>query len=195
MASQIEICNKALTKVGATRITSLSDNSKQAKTLNAIYESTRDAELAAHPWTFAMARASLPASTTVPVFGWTKQFPLPPEYLRMVKVGENYVMYQGDNHELFQIEGRAILCDEASPLNIRFVQRIENTGLFSPLFVESLACRLAAEVAEDLTQSTSKREAAWQEWDRAIKLAKRTNAIELPPRPLSDEAWWLAGRS
>lgn len=194
MASQIEICNQALTKIGSARITSLADTSKQAKTLAAIYNIKRDAELAAHPWTFALARASLPASTTVPVFGWTKQYPLPAGYLRMVEVGENYVLYN-ETAEMFQIEGASILCNEGSPLRIRYVQRVENAGLFSPLFVEAFACRLAAEVAEDLTQSTSKREAAWQEWDRAIKLAKRTNAIELPPRPIADTAWWQANRS
>lgn len=190
MASQIEICNQALTKIGANRITSLSDTSKQAKTLAAIFDIKRDAELAAHPWSFAITRASIPASTTAPAFGWSKSFPLPAGFLRMVEVGESYVMYQSDSMELFHLEGNAILCNEGSPLRIRYVQRITNTGLFSPLFVETLACRLAAEVAEDLTQSTSKREAAWQEWDRAIKLAKRTNAIELPPRPLTDGTWW-----
>ncbi|QAZ38430.1 hypothetical protein C1M51_02780 [Methylibium sp. Pch-M] len=190
MASQIEICNQALTKIGSARITSLADTSKQAKTLAAIYDVKRDAELAAHPWSFAMARSSIPASTTVPAFGWTKAFPLPNGFLRLVEVGENYVMYQSGGGELFHLEGNAILCNEGSPLRIRYVQRVVNAGLYTPLFVEALACRLAAEVAEDMTQSISKREAAWQEWDRAIKLAKRTNAIELPPRPLADGSWW-----
>ena len=49
MTSVVGICNLALTKLGAARITSLTDDTKQARALNAIYEATRDAELAAQP--------------------------------------------------------------------------------------------------------------------------------------------------
>lgn len=193
MASQIEICNQALTKIGASRVISIDDDVKQARALKAIYNAKRDAELAAHPWTFAITRAQLPASVTAPAFGWARAFPLPADCLQVVEVGENYVLYVSDTRALFQIEARSILCDEASPLNIRYVRRETNDGLFAPLFAEALACRLAAEIAEELTQSSSKREQAWKEHKEAIRLAKRANAIEQPPQPLPDTPWWLDG--
>jgi hypothetical protein len=145
MASTIDIWNQALTKLGSTRITSEADDSKQAQSLSAIYDITLASELAAHPWTFAMTRARLPASVTAPAFGWQKAYPLPSDYLRMVEVGEYYVLYQPDQ-TLFQIEGAEILCDEVSPLNIRYIKSITNAGLFPALFTEAMACRLAAEV-------------------------------------------------
>lgn len=193
MASTIDICNQALVKLGSTRIASLTDDSKQAGALNAVYEVKLRAELAAYPWTFAMDRAEIPASSTAPAFGWAYAYPLPADFLRMVEVGEYYVLYQPDI-TLFALEGRNILCDEGSPLRIRYTKYVSNAGLYPALFVEALACRLAAEVAEDLTQSLSKREAAEQAYERAIRMARRANAIQLPPQPTPEDTWLLARR-
>ena len=194
MASQTDICNQALVKVGASRITSLSDDTRQARTLNAIYAVKRDAELAANPWTFAIKRASIPASSIAPTFGWARAFPLPSDYLAMVEVGEDYTFYNSNTGALFAIEtdangGVAILTDQTSPLNIRYIYRVATAGLFSPLFVESLACRLAAEICEELTQSQSKKEALWKERTQAVREARRINAIEQPPRINPPQSW------
>jgi hypothetical protein len=198
MASQTEICNNALTKLGQARIVAITDNVKAARSLNAIWAMKRDAELAAHPWTFSTRRAQLPAAVATPAFGWGYSFPLPAEYLRLVEVGENFVLYMADTTPYFQVEGDAtgqnILCDETSPLNVRYIARVENTGLWSPLFCEALACRLAAELAEDLTQSARKKDSAWSDWKMAIQLARRANAIEQPPQPSIETAWVRAMR-
>lgn len=195
MTSVVGICNLALTKLGAARITSLTDDTKQARALNAIYEATRDAELAAQPWSFATKRAQIPASSTAPDFGWDYSYPAPSDYLAMVEVGEDFTFYASDQGALFQLESdpatgaMAILSNESSPLNIRYVYRVTNAGLFPPLFVQALACRLAAEVAEELTQSIDKRTAAWKERTQAVRDAKRANAIEQPPRRPPDSSW------
>lgn len=195
MASQVSIFNQALTKLGAARITSPLDDEPQAKTLNAIWTVKLEAELTAHPWAFAIKRARIPASTTGPAFGWSYSYPLPTDCLRLVEVDEDFVFYDSDTGPLFQVESdpdtgrQAIVTDQGSPLDIRYVYRVTNTGLFPALFVEALSCRLAAEAAEALTQNLSKRQAAWQEWQQAIRSAKRVNAIEQPPRREPDLSW------
>ncbi len=193
MASTIDIWNLALTRLGSTRVTSAADESKQAQSLAAIYDTVRLSELAAHPWVFAMTRAQIPASATAPPYGWTKAYPLPTGFLRMVEIGEYFVLYQPDL-VLFEIEGREILCDEGSPLRIRYIQDITNAGLFTPLFVDALAFRLAFELAEDLTQSLSKRDAAEKAYEMSIRKARRANAIQLPPQPTPEDTWLLARR-
>lgn len=194
MASQVQIVNQALTKLGAARITSMDDNTNSARVMSAIYDIKRDAELAACPWTFAIKRASIPASTTEPAFGWAYSYPLPSDFLSLVQVGEDYTFYETDTGALFEVEGGAILTDESSPLDIRYVYRVTNPGLYPALFVEALACRLAAEACEQLTQNLSKREAAWAEHKQAIRQARRTNAIEQPPRQLPETGWVRAMR-
>lgn len=191
MANTIEICNRALTKIGSSRILSLSDDVKAARALSAIYDLTRQTELQAHPWIFAMTRAQLPALSTAPAFGWQRAYQLPSDCLRVVQLGEHWVLYQPDV-TLFELEGQTVLTDESSPLRIRYISDITNAGLFSPLFAEALACRLAAEVAEELTQSLSKREAAEQAYRQAITIARRANAIQLPPQPTTEGTWLLA---
>lgn len=98
MASQVDVCNQALIKIGAGRISSLSDGTKQADLLNAIWSIKRDAELAAHPWTFAIKRVNLPASATAPEgTDWSRAYPLPADYLSMVQVGDSYVFYDSSS--------------------------------------------------------------------------------------------------
>jgi hypothetical protein len=189
VASAVQICNLALTKLGAARITDLLDDTKQAQALNAIYDATRDAELAAHPWTFAITRAEIPALSTAPAYGWARAYQKPAGTLRLVEVGQFYALYDTGGQPGFELEGETILTDEGSPLQIRYVQRITNTGLFAPLFVQSFSCRLAFEVCEGLTQNLSKREAAWKERNHFIAEAKRTNAIERPPQRPQDLSW------
>ena len=193
MASTVEIYNLALTKIGASRITDPGDESKGAQSLSAVYDITRKSELALHPWTFAATRVKLPALATAPAYGWARAYQLPTGFLRMVEVGEYYVLYQHDI-KLFEIEGQTILCDEGSPLNIRYIVDIDNPGRFSAPFVEAFACKLAAVVAEDITQSSTKREMAEQAYERAIRAARRSNAIQLPPQPTPEDTWTLARR-
>jgi hypothetical protein len=188
MASQIEICNIALVKLGANSIVSLNDGTKSANVLSAIYDALLETELTSHPWTFAATRALIPASSTAPSFGWGAQYPLPADYLKMVEVGTDWVFY-ASNSPIFAIEGRAVLTDQGSPLPIRYIKKLASTGIFPATFVTSFACRLAAESCEALTQSLSKKQALWQERTEAIREAKRTNDIELPPQTAAPQSW------
>lgn len=198
MASQVEIVNQALTKLGAQRIVSMTDDNRNAETMNAIWNVKRDAELAAQPWTFATKRVELPASSTAPAYGWAFSYPLPADFLSLVEIGEDYVFYSTDGGPVFQIESdpasgtQAILTNESSPLQLRYVYRVTNAGLYPALFVEALACRLAAEACEAITQSLSKQQARWDERKAAIREARRVNAIEQPPRKSPMASWEYA---
>lgn len=190
MSSSVQICNLALTALGAGRITSLSDNTKQARALNAIFDMTRDAELSLHPWSFAIKRAAIPASTTAPAFGWTKAYPLPADALKLVQVGDSFVFYDsGDYGGLFDVEGGSVLTDQVSPLQIRYVYQVTNAGLFPELFGRALAAKLQYLVAEELTQNVTKKAEALQAYEMAIRDAKRANNIERPPQRFGDLSW------
>lgn len=190
MASTVDICNLALLKVGAARITSLLDNTPQAKELNAIYAMKRDSELSLHPWTFAIKRAKIPAESTAPITQWARKFPLPADYLRLVQVGEVDAFYDsGYFGALFDVEAGCVVSNEASPLSIRYVSRITEPGLFHALFVESFACALAMEVCEARSQNLAKRDDIQAQYERAIRAAKRANVIERPPQRMPEGSW------
>jgi hypothetical protein len=196
MASQVDICNRALTKLGAGRITSLGDSSKQARALTACYDTVRKSELSKRYWNFALARKSLPALDTDPDWGFARQFQLPNDYLKLVQVNDIYVApgladYRQSDDSPWAIEGQAILTDFDAPLKVRYVRDIADTGLFHPLFVEVLASKLAMEICYEITQSRQGVDAAGADYKQAMKDAALSNAIERPPVGLPDDSWSL----
>lgn len=192
--SRVGIANRALTKLGGARIIALDDDSKASNTLDSMFDSVRDAELRANIWHFSKARAELPALSEPPAFGYSHQFSLPADYLRLIEIHGRRVAPQPDRDGWYSIEGRRILISHAGPLRIRYVRQVEDTTLFDALFVEAFACRLAAEACETLTQSNTKKQAAWDEYAQALAIARRANAIERPALATSDDTWLEARR-
>lgn len=198
MASSVEISNSALTKLGAKRIMDLSDNQKEAREINAIFTIRRDYLLRAYNWSFAMKRASLSALVTTPTWGYTTEYQLPSDCLRVVQVNDYWDVpgladyLNAPDEEMYRIEGKKILTNLGAPLKIRYIRQVTNTGDFDSAFVETFASDIAFTVAEALTQSNSKKESAREDRREAIMMAIRSNAIELPPQMLPDSSWVLS---
>jgi hypothetical protein len=197
MASKTDIANRALTKLGDDRIIDLLDDTERARTINSIYNSCRDAELRAHVWNFAVRRVALPRLITVPAFGFSFEYQIPAESLRLIQVGECWHWwslqdYISGSTAQFQVEGRKILTDFDAPLKIRYIERIDDTGLYDALFVEAFACRLALEACERITQSNTKLQAIQEQYKENLRMALRVDAIENPPEQLPDESWMIS---
>lgn len=198
MASVIQVANRALTKLGAARIISLDDDNKQSRAIKSCFEDLRDDELRAHRWSFAIKRTTLAADATAPAYGYTYQYTLPADYLRLDMVDDRYPSVQMDNYigaETldFVLEGGKLLTDIDAPLKVRYGASITDPAMWDVNYREALACRIAAEIAEDLTQSNEKRKMAWEEYKLAINKAIRSNAIERLPQTLPDNQW-IIGR-
>ena len=80
-----------------------------------------------------------------------------------------------------------------APLRIRYVQRVTDPGRFDPAFAEALGKRLAMECCEKITGSTTKVQAAKDQYALAISEATRANALENPPESIADDTW-VVGR-
>ena len=197
MASQVEIANRALTKVGDTRIISLTDNVETARIISVIWDTVRDNELRAHNWNFSIIRASIPALLSAPAFGYSYAFQLPTDCLRVIQAGDYYPgpsmsNYRNANEAVYQIEGGKILTNLAAPLKIRYISRFENTGGWDSAFTEVFACRLALESCEKITQSNTKKQVLGEEYKMALRVAVLADAIENPPDPIPDDSWVLS---
>lgn len=185
MASKVEICNLALQKLGARSIVSLTEDSKNSRACNLAYESAKKAELRDHNWNFAIARASLAADATAPDWGRANAFELPSDFVRLL------APYPEDKVEDldYQIEGTKILSDESAPLYIRYIKDVTNTASFDDLFVQVLAYRIAIEICEEITQSTSKLQNVTSGYQESITKAKKANAFEKPKQTWPDNSW------
>lgn len=195
-SSRTAIANRALTKLGSARISDLIDDTPQARAVNSMYDMVRRAVLRGYRWSFAMSRASLAAMSSAPEWGYAYQYQLPATCQRLDMVGELYHFpiirqYVSGPSQPWLVEGRRILTDLPAPLKIRFVDDVEEG---EAAFDETLACKLAIELCEPLTQGgAQKRELLIEEFKDTLKEARRVNAIELPPDPVPDDAW-IMGR-
>lgn len=198
MASVIQVANRALTKLGSARITSLDDDVKAARSIKSCFEDLRDDELRAHRWSFAIKRTSLAALSSTPAFGFQYQYQLPADFLRIDQVNDQYPATVMDNYigaeaNDWVLEGGLILTDFEAPLPVRYIGQVTDPNLWDINFREALASRIAMEICEDLTQSDTKKQNAKEDYKRAIIQAIRTNSIErLPQMPPDDQ--WVIGR-
>lgn len=196
MASQVEICNRALIKLGGGQITSITDNTKPARTLASLWDTVRQSELRKRYWNFAMARTSLPKLSPSPAFGFANQYQLPPDFLKLVMVSDIYLApglddYRNQDDSPYAIEGKVLLTDFTDPLKIRYVRDITDPGTFDALFVEVFASKLAYEACYTITQSREGQNSAMTDYKLAVLEAVRANAIEKPPQGIPDDSWML----
>jgi hypothetical protein len=188
MSSKVSIANRALAKLGDDRILLLTDDTKAARTLNTMFDEVRDAELRRYRWKFAMKRDSLLVLVAPPAWGYLYQYPLPSDYLSMVQVNDYYAR-TGKQSPPYSIESGSILTNYIAPLKVRYISRLENTGLFDPLFVEVFACKLAMESCETITQSETKYTRCAEAYKYALGEAIRQDAIEKAPDELPNGSW------
>jgi len=174
MASKVEICNRALQKLGAKRITDLTEDSVNARACNVAYEPVKLSELRKHPWNCAIKRVQIAASATPPEFGRTNSFPLPSDFVRLLPPYPEMNVNDLD----WQIEGKAIYTYDDAPLNVRYIYDVTDPNEMDMLFREALATELAIELCEELTQSNTKKAGLKDDYKDIIKEAKRTNGIE-----------------
>lgn len=180
MASQVDIMNRALDRLGQRPVSDPEENTKTARLLNGMFPEVRDAVLRAHPWNFAVIRIALAEETTTPVWGFLAQYVKPGDMLRLIEI---------ENNPNYKIEGERILTDTATAINIKYISRITDTTLYDNLFVEALAAKLAYEAAEGLTQSNTKKEEALQAFILALNEAKRIDGNEDHPDQIDEDDW------
>jgi hypothetical protein len=197
MASQVDVANRALSKIGDARIISLGDDSEAAILLNSMFDVMRDAELRAHPWNFSIKRASLAALVSTPAYGFPNEYQIPGDCLRLLMVGEAYVGSSQSNYrsmpeQVYQIEGLKILTHYTAPLKVKYIKQVTNVGEWDPLFVEYFATVLAHECCERLAQSSSLKETLRRDKAEMFMRAIRADAIENPPELIADDSWVLA---
>jgi hypothetical protein len=204
-SSETEICNLALDRLAANVISSLTEGTVEADRCARAYAPARDSVLRAHPWNFAIRRATLAQDATAPNHEFTKRHALPVDCLKVIRTG----FEAGDGSGTwiygvidpvqaivtpeYRIEGRYLLCNEDT-VKIEYIARITDVTQFDELFADVLAQRLAAEMCYAFTQSTSMTEQAWKIYATKLDEARSIDAQEGTPREPTDTSPWLLAR-
>lgn len=179
--SAVAICNSALIKVGADRITALSDTDRRAVLCNEQYSKCRDLLLIAHPWNFAIARAELAEALPVPINGWDHKFSLTSDVLRVLEVND-------DRSIRWAVEDRYLMTDETE-VEIKYIKQVTDTTKFSKHFEEVLALLIARDVCYALTQSNSLYDRLDKQYRDELRAARSFDAQESSGLEVETDTW------
>ena len=182
--SLIERCNAALASLGARSVTSLGEESKEARLCALRAEPVRDALLRAHPWNFAMRRADLPALAEEA--DGANRFQLPADCLivRLVEAAEP---------DDWRVEGRTLIAPVPPPAAVRYTARITDPTQWDALFAECFSAKLAAELAVAVTGSRAEEGHREQLYRAKLAEARRNDALE-SGSAVPREGSWLEAR-
>lgn len=189
--SEVQICNRALEHLGTSeRITSRTDNSRNARAMNLVFDDLRDKLLRDHPWNFATKRAQLAASADAPLFTKANQFPLPSDFLCLRPTDPEDNLNDLD----WQIEASedgtpVIVTNDDAPLEIRYTYRVTDPNFMDVSFRELLAIEIAFATCREITGSNAAKEALREDRKTVLREAKHTNAIENAAQQPPEDPW------
>lgn len=190
-ASEISIANRALQKIGARRVESMTEDSPNARTVSAAFAPVRDRLLRNYTWNFAKARTQVAADTSETVWGGLHRFRKPNDFLRLLRGKE-----AGTNDEEarvhWQIEGDYIVSDEDPPLEYVYIRQVTDPAQFDSLFSEVLALTLAVDICDEITQDDRKKQLLLEEREAMMAEARRVNSLENPSQTPPEDDWVLA---
>ena len=169
MASIVDICNGALNQLGASTILTLTEDSKNARLCNARYTQIRDSVFRSHPWNCLQKRLQLAADSDAPAWGFTKQYTIPADCLRVLTILD----YDAD----YKIEGRKILTDN-STMKILYISRIEDPNEYDELLRETLSAAIAADIAYAVTSSNPTATNMYNLFQSKLKEARFVDSTE-----------------
>lgn len=179
-ASETEIANSALSKLGTKRILSLNEDTREARLLKEQFAKIRDDLLRSHPWNFAIARANLAAITTAPAFGFEKAFQLPTDCLRVLETDDDTTEWQREEDKILS---------NSSTMAIKYVKRITDVGQWDANFCEVMALSLAEDISYAITQNAALKDRLAATLDRKLRTARSFDGQEGGTRPFYARQW------
>lgn len=200
MASEVDICNLALARLGDTANVSSIDppeGSAQAEHCARFYPIARDSLLEMHAWKFATRRVQL-AKLAVAPDNWSFAYAIPNGALKLLAVlPPGGTDDDAQPYEVEVIDGSSptILTDQADA-SLRYIARVTDTTKFSPLFVDALAWLLASYLAGPVIKGdagAAMARACMQSFLLAFSNARVSDANQRKVRPEHTPAW-IAGR-
>ena len=188
MASKTEIANVALVLIGGTRITSFTDGSKNANTINDIYEDLRR-HLLAFPWNFAATRVQLAQLTNDPAFEFEHAYALPADWLYTVSVHDNDAGISSIFFKEEQQDSQNVLLSSEEQVFLRYTRDEEDVNLWSPNFRRAMSTALARDLAIPIANSNTLQARMEIRARRALNIAQGTDAITSFPERRPRGSW------
>jgi len=174
----LELCSRALLRLGAQNIASLEEGTAEAEIASGLYAGARDALLSAHPWSFATGQTTLPRLAAIPAADFAFAFQLPAGFLRALSAG---APQRGRGLPYRLLEDR--LHSDAPQVTLTYVFRPDEAA-FPAFFAAALVARLAAEFCLPLTESTGRATLLANLAEAELRAARRADSQQATPLAL-----------
>ena len=185
--SKTSLINKALTIVGASPVTNITDDTNNARIVNRVYEISRRSILSECCWTFAATRATLSLSTETMAWNYPGEayvYVKPSDAIRIFDVSDNYAVWRE--------EGDYIISDSAN-LGIKYVYDLDDPTKYSSAFVEAFIDKLCSDICYMIINSAKQAEAYFAKYEKvSLPKAKSENAQTGTQQTPKDDAWELS---
>jgi hypothetical protein len=176
MASVVDLCNSALNLLGASTITALTDDSKNARLCNQRYEPIRNRIFRSHAWNCLTKRVQLAEDADAPVVGYTNQFTLPSDCLRVLKI------HNGTTDSIvsdldYKVEGRKVKTDEGT-VYLVYIALVTDPNEYDAYLQEAISSALAADIAYAITNNATLAKNYLETADERLREARFIDATE-----------------
>ena len=176
MASVVDMCNSALNLLGASTISALTDDSKNARLCNQRYDSVRNRVFRSHAWNCLHKRLQLAQNSTAPVIEYTYAYALPSDCLRVLKV------HNGTTDSIksaidYKLEGRNIVTDEGT-IYLIYIALDTDPNNYDTYLQESISHQLAADLCYAITNNATLANNYMSRADERLREARFIDASE-----------------
>ena len=176
MASVVNMCNSALNLLGASTISALTDDTKNARLCNQRYEPVRNRVFRSHAWNCLHKRVQLAQNSTAPVVEYSYAYALPSDCLRVLKV------HNGSTDSIksdidYKLEGRNIVTNEGT-VYIIYIAIDTDPNNYDTYLQESIAHQLAADLAYAVTNNATLADKYMVRADERLREARFIDATE-----------------
>lgn len=177
MLSTVDIVNSALTLIGGSRITDLSDGTKNANVAGALFTQIRDDLLRSHAWNFATLRQKLAQSATAPKFGFDHAYPLPANWLRTLQVSGDDDGATTIEYQVEEIAGQRAIVTDHDDVWLRYVAQVTDPNMMTSDFVSALRLALARDMAVPIAASNTLQANFERQAARALGRARSMDSL------------------
>ena len=170
--SNVDLCSRALNKIGAESIVSFEDGTPEAEICGSIYNTLKYKLLSVFEWSFAIAVKKLNRVIDNEEYkqSFGNAFALPSDFLRAVSVEPNVP---------YKIVGNYLYAD-VEDIKLLYVANV-GEEYFSPMFVSAFVYLLAAELSISLLNDTSKYSLFYRLFVSELREAKNIDSQQETP--------------
>ena len=153
MASVVDMCNSALNLLGASTISSLTEDTKNARLCNQRYEPIRNRVFRSHNWNCLIKRVQLAQDSTGPVVEYTYGYTLPTDCLRVMKIHNGSTDSIASDLD-YKVEGRKIVTD-ITTIYLVYIALITDPNEYDSYLREAVSHQLAADICYAITNNSA----------------------------------------